>query len=312
MGILDIFSGRPGRDAAIWGAGLQQQGLDQQRGYLGQGAKLGLAELGQGYQQGRTDVRAGYGGGLDTLKNTFNPAAAALRQNPATIRQYANQADRYYQPLAAGANRGFSAYGDAAGVNGAAGQDRARSNFRAGPGYNFMVNQGVNAATRAANASGMAASGNTLDATTRLGANLADQQWDDYMSRLSPYLNMAPQIAGQRAGIAQHAGDALTANNKSLADLYTGYGKDRAAAQLGQGTTLASMATGYGSNQAGIYGDLSRNLSNVTGAAIGQQTQLGTAGMMAGQAANQNAWDAGMQIAKLVAQTAGKASNPFA
>jgi hypothetical protein len=235
-----------------------------------------------------------------------------MNQNPQIITQYGANADAFYAPLGEEANRGFSAYGDAAGINGAAGQANARQNFQTGPGYEFMVNQGVNAAARAANATGMGASGNTLDATTRLGAHLADQEWDDYMAHLAPYLQLAPGIAGKRADIQTGMSDDLIANNAAIAGLYTGYGKDRAALAMGQGNTLASLATGLGTNKAGIYGDASRNLANITGAETAAITGQGQAAMLAGQAANQNTWNAGMQLATLAAGNADKVAKAFA
>ena len=312
MGVLDIFSGEPGRNTAIWSAANTQTGADKQRQYINTGSDFSLAALGAGAKQGRKDVTAQYNAGAKALGAGRNASLSVMNRNPALIQQYGAQADSYYAPLAAEANRGYSAYGDAAGINGAAGQANARQNFQTGPGYEFMVNQGVNAAARAANATGMGASGNTLDATTRLGAHLADQEWDDYMAHLQPYLNLAPTIAGKRADIQTGMSDDLTANNAALASLYTGYGKDMGALRMGQGNTLASLATGLGTNKAGIYGDASRNLANITGAETAAITGQGQAGMQAGQAANQNAWNAGMQVANLVASNAGKATKAFA
>jgi hypothetical protein len=312
MGVLDIFSGDTGRNTAIWGAGTTQSGANQQRGYLGQGAAQSLSALGAGAGQARRDVMNFDNTGLRHLNDGRLTSLAAINRNPDIIRQQGARADAFYAPLGAEANRGFDVYSDAAGVNGAAGQNRATQNFRAGPGYQFQVNQGVNAAARAANATGMGASGNTLDATTRLGSHLADQEWGDYMAHLAPYLNLAPQIAGKRADIQTGITDDLTANNAALAALQTGFGKDAAAVRLGQGNTLASLSTGLGSNRAGIYSDLSRNLSNVTGAETAALTNQGQAGLMAGQTANQNTWNAGMQLANLAAGNAGKVASAFA
>jgi hypothetical protein len=311
MGVLDLFSGKSGRNAAIWSAGNTASGLNQQRSDLTGGADLSLAALATGARDARLDINREYSGALGSLATGRDQSVGVLNANPALIKNYGAAADKFYAPLGAEANRGFSVYGDAAGVNGAAGQNRARENFRAGPGYEFMVNQGVNAATRAANATGMGASGNTLDATTRLGANLADQEWDDYMSRLNPYLNVAPTIAGKRADIQTGMSNDLIANNAALAGVYTGAGNSMAAARMGKGNTLASLASGLGSNQAGIYGDLSKNLSNVTGAATAQTTNAGQAGLLAGQTANANTWNAGMQLANLAVDAAGKFKNPF-
>jgi hypothetical protein len=299
MGLLDLFSGTNGRNAAIWSAGTTQGGADAQRGSLNTGANQGLAALGQGYNTARNDIQAASGSAQGVLRDYYQSNAIPYAQ------QAGAQAQGYFAPLGAEANRGFSAYGDATGVNGAVGRSNARENFQAGPGYEYMVNQGVNAASRAANATGMGASGNTLDATTRLGSNLANQEWGNYINRLNPYLNLAPAIAGQQAGAALRTGE-------TVSGLARDYGRDIAGLQVGAGNTLASLGSGYGSNQAGIYGDLSRNLSNVTGAETAAVTGQGQAGLLAGQTANQNTWNAGLQLANLAAGNAGKVANAFA
>jgi hypothetical protein len=355
MGVLDIFSGEDGRNTAIWGVGNTQAGANAQRQYLNTGAKQGvkaidtgatkaaatldagaklsLAALNKGAEQGRTDINTNYGLGADALTSGRDLSLAALNANPDIIRQAAATADSYYAPLGAEADRGFSVYGDAAGVNGAAGQDRATQNFRAGPGYQFQLAQGIDAATRAANAAGMTASGNTMTAAQTFGSGLADKEFSDYMTRLAPYLQLAPQIAGARAGIQTGMSDDLTANNTAISGLQTGYGKDTAALRMGQGNTLASLATGLGSNisnintglstnkanvysnagtnRANIYTGLGTGLSNVTGAETQAVTGQGQAGLQAGQTANQNVWNAGLEAAKLGVGNVDKIKSAF-
>ena len=217
MAFWDVFSGNAGRNTAIWGAQNQQAGLDKQLGYINTGATaankainsgttMSLAALNNANTQGRADVNTNYGQGLSALKGGLTAATNVMYRNPSILQGAAGKADAFYAPLGAEANRGYSAYGDAAGVNGAEGQARARENFQAGPGYEFQVDEATNAAVRAANAAGMTASGNTLDAVTRLGSNLADKEFDDYMAHLNPYLTLAPNIAGSRAGIQTQLG----------------------------------------------------------------------------------------------------------
>jgi hypothetical protein len=333
MPFWDIFSGESGRNMAIWAGNNTNAGAQQQRDYINQGTDLSLGALGMGTDRARGDLTQTTLNAQDMLGHGVQGALANLSVNDRNYRGLAGQgdqylvnagqqADAYYQPLGAGANAGFSAYGDAAGVNGAEGQTRARQNFQTGPGYNFARDEALNAATRGANAAGMTASGNTVDALSRLGNNLANQEWGSYVNRLSPYLGLAPQIAGARAGIAtntasqrtglgQRLADQLGQNQNNIAGLYTGYGKDLAGISQNYGNSLASMATGLGANQAGQYSDRARNLSNITGAETGTLTNLGQAGFNAGQQANANTWNAGMQVANLAADMFGKVKNPF-
>jgi hypothetical protein len=315
MGLLDVFGGEPGRNAAIWSAGTTQGGAQQQRGYLGQGANMSLAALGKGAAQGRKDLLGQTTGAQNALTAGRDAALAPLNANPDILRQYGNQADAFYAPLGATANAGFQSYADAMGVNGAGGYDRATGSFRTSPGYQFQVNQSTDQAARAAAAAGMAASGNTMRAVTERTQGLADKEWDDYLAHLNVYNTLAPQIAGQRAGIAQHTGDQLAANNLAISGLQSGYGRDVAGLKSNLGGSLASMDTGLGSNQAGIYTGLGQNLSNVTGAETAAITGQGQAGMLAGQQGQQNAINAGLSLAQIAATAAGKSNsikNPFA
>ena len=333
MGIFDLFSGSSGRNAAIWSAGNTQEGANKQRDYVTTGADQGLAALGAGYTQGRSDLTNAYNTAANTTMGQYgqsygqlgqgtNAAAANLGQTYNILSNYGQQADSYWQPLATQANTGYSQYGDATGVNGAQGYNRARTNFRTAPGYAFTVDEGVNAATRAANATGMGASGNTLDATTRLGSHLADQEWDDYLASLSPYLDKATDIAAARTGISQHTGDALAANQTNIANLYNQYGKDTAKLSSDYGTSLSNLATNtgsslsnlagnYGTGQSNIYTALGNSLSNITGAETNTITGQGQAGLTAGQTANANTWNAGMELANLLASVMGKSSSSF-
>jgi len=137
MGVLDLFSGTPGRNTAIWSAGTTAAGADKSRKYVQDYGKLSLADLDKGVATARGDVNTNYGAGANALAAGKTGALAALAPNAGIIRNAASTADSYYAPLATEANRGYSAYGDAAGTNGVAGQDRARDNFRAGPGYEW-------------------------------------------------------------------------------------------------------------------------------------------------------------------------------
>jgi hypothetical protein len=312
MGIWDIFSGESGRNTAIWSAQNTQAGADQQRRYLGTGAEQSLAALGAGDLQARSDLYGGNYGAQSALTQGLQGGYANLAGAQDTYRAYGASADAMYNPVLAGANAGYSAYGDAAGANGAAGQARARQNFQTGPGYGFARDEAVNAATRGAGAAGMAASGNTMDSLSRLGSNLANQEWGNYMNRLSPYLNLATGIAQQRAGLQGGIGASVAGTQKDMAGLTSGWGKDQAGMATGYGGALASLASGLGTKQAGLYSDLSRNLSNVTGAENAAITGQGQAGLMAGQTANQNTWNAGIQIADILASNANKISKAFA
>ena len=150
---------------------------------------------------------------------------------------------------------------DALGLNGANGNAAATGAFQAGPGYRWQVDQATDAAARKAASLGMAASGNTLDAITRLGSNLANQSYGSWMDRLN-------NVSGQ--GLS--AANSMNGNNQAIANIQNGGGKDtaglldRLGSQLGtldanQGNTLAGLRTGLGSGLAGLQSGMGRDMA---------------------------------------------------
>jgi hypothetical protein len=284
MAIWDVFSGRPGRQTAIW-SNNQLSGIhgDAQKALSG-GLDKSLASLGTAERGANTALSRGFESGAGALAGGHKAAVGNL-----------NEADRYYRPLAAIADRGYGAYGDASGANGAAGHARATTNFRAGPGYQFMVDEALDGVARKAAALGMAGSGNTLQALSDRAGSMADQEWDDYLAGLNVYNTLAPQLANQRAGLKTH-----------LADEATGYGRDRAGLRSGMATQQASLASGMGANRANLYSQSGNKLADL-GVDIGRMNVgAGQAGMMAGQQASANALNAGLSLAQLGADMFGR------
>jgi hypothetical protein len=127
---------------------------------------------------------------------------------------------------------------DALGINGPEGTARAQSQFSAGPGYQFAFDQAQKAAIGGANAAGMAPSGNTLDALTRLGTNYGNQAWQQYLDNLNRQLGLQAQVGTSAA--AGKAGAQLTGGT-GAANLYGA-----------TGSKLADLLSGTGVNAAGI------------------------------------------------------------
>jgi hypothetical protein len=156
-----------------------------------------------------------------------------------------------YDPIIARATAGANLYDDALGINGAGGNQRAVDAFQVGPGYQFALNQGQQAAQRAASAGGMLASGNTLAALTRFGQGLANQEYDGWLDRLSPYADREAQGIGAKAGtIGQLAPIAMNASGQRV-DLTGAVVQGIAGANnqfaQGQEANAASKAAGFGS-----------------------------------------------------------------
>lgn len=185
-----------------------------------------------------------FGGGYDDaaqakiqgLNAGYNQASGLYDQGRGALNTNYAAALAPFQTVMNGANAGANAYGDATGANGPAGFDRATANFRADPGYQYSVDQGLKAVDRGAAARGMLRSGNVLTAEQTLGSNLADQQYGNYVSRLQPYLGQQLGAAGGTATVNMGLGNNLNTsfgNQGNLAyNTQAGIGNAQAAADI--------------------------------------------------------------------------------
>jgi hypothetical protein len=121
----------------------------------------------QGLQQGYNELSGLYGQGRDALTSS------------------AGKASDLYSNLLSSYGPGAQAYGDAAGANGQAGYARAKTNFQTDPGYQFTMDQGLQALQRTHAAAGNLASGNADADTLKYATGLADQGYGNYVQRLA-------------------------------------------------------------------------------------------------------------------------------
>lgn len=248
MGLFDALTGSASKKAAQQNAALINQGLTAGADALTTGANnaittLGtrdagtaLSALGQGYGQARTDLGGQYG----------------------QTQGYLGQLGNLYNPLVQQGGRAYSAYSDAIGANGAAGNARATENFQAAPGYQYALNEALGAVQRSAASRGMAAGGNTSADLLRTATGLADQGYQQYVNNLKGGTDLYTQgLAGR--------GQAL---------------QGQATASQNQGTALAALGTGYGTNAAntftnaaGIQSGLGQGVANLWGNATNALVQ---------------------------------------
>lgn len=138
-----------------------------------------------------------------------------------------------YQPFISTGQNALSSMADFSGLNGQGAADAALAGFRASPSYQFNLDQGLKAVDHGAAAQGMLRSGETLRAEQTLGANLASNEFGNYMNRLSGIAGMGLQGAG--------LGNQSTSTYDGLL--------------TGTGGQQASTAANAGMNQASIYGN---------------------------------------------------------
>lgn len=139
---------------------------------------------------------------------------------------------------------GQTAYANATGVNGAAGYADAMSSFNTDPGYDWAMDQGTQAVMRNQAATGQLASGGTNVDLQNYAQGQADQQWQQYVTNLQPFIGASTtnaQTAGA-IGSSQATTDANAASQ--LANLAwsenTGIGNANANATLAGAQTNAN------------------------------------------------------------------------
>jgi hypothetical protein len=250
-----MFSGRAGRLAGIWAATQAQQDAAERQRAIDAGKAEGLAALGRG-REGSLEF---LGDGMDAARPQFQ--GAIDRFNPYV--QDGRAADTMYQ--------------GSLGLGGDAARDSAVAAFRAGPGYQFRVDQAGDAIARRQSALGALGSGNTMAAISDRAGNMADQEYGGWQDRIRGIGDRGFAATGAQAGIQQ-----------GLGNLEAQYGRDR-----------AGVSTGFAGLESGLLqGSTGQTLAN-----IGQRSQTvtgaGTGALMAGQTAAQNRMNFGMQLGSL-------------
>jgi hypothetical protein len=294
---------------------MQMQAQQQAQQALQQGQQQSISALGDAYKTGRTDVtsaipqqtgalqtgyntagqaiQGGLQGSLSALGQGYNTAGGALGTGYNTARSDIAGGVAAFDPYYQTGTQANTAYGNALGLNGAEGNAAATQAFQTSPGYQFAVDQASQNAMRRAGAMGMLGSGNTADALTRLGSNLANQEYGNYLNRLQGLGAQGMQAAGAKYQGAADSANLATNYGGNTAALATDYGKNTANAYDAYGTRGADLATGLGTNLANVYGGSANTLAGLASGYGQNQAQV-----YQGTAANQaNTLMQGSQLA---------------
>ncbi|WP_018184708.1 hypothetical protein [Kaistia granuli] len=156
-----------------------------------------------------------------------------------------------YAPLSDTYNRGSSLYADALGLNGADGNGRAAGAYQTGPGYQFATDQAIQALERRAGAQGRLGSGQTGLDTLSAVYGLADQDYGNWLERLSGYDGKALGAADSQAG---------------LYGAKAGMGYDAGVTKAGYGWNAATGAAGA---QSDFLKGKDQTGANIIGTALG-------------------------------------------
>ncbi len=123
--------------------------------------------------------------------------------------------------------------------------------FQATPGYQFMLDQGIDAIDGSAAARGNVFSGATMKAAQEYGTGLANQEYGTYLNRLTGQAAQGQSAAGN---IATAGANYTSGAGNALANM----GNAQAAGYIGQ----ANAFSGGISNAIGAYGYMNRNALN--------------------------------------------------
>lgn len=258
-------------------------------------------DLGRGYDAGTGAISGGANSALGYLDTGANSAIGTLQSNGGAYAPLSALADQY--------GKGAGLYADALGINGAEGTARAQGAFTAAPGYQYQLDQGIDAINRRANAAGMLAGGNADRDAIAYASNLANQGYNNWLSNLSGYnglqLNATQGAAAGNAGI-----------NNTIAGIQSGLGQSKAGVASNEGSSLANLAQQYYGNAAGLStGEntaLGQNIANwqtlgnnMVQNFAPQVTKTYSDAANAEMAGSANFWNLGLAGAKAAAGAAG-------
>src|SRR4029079_10889514 len=135
------------------------------------------------------------------------------------------------------------------------------------PGYNWALDQSIEAAKRGAAGQGNLQSGNFLTDLQNRGEGLASQNYFNYLNALNPYFGLSGTAAAGQLGVANGQGAVAgqqasfaTGLGSQLTDLATNRGTQLSNAAIGRGSALSNIATGTANNIGNAYLNQGQNI----------------------------------------------------
>lgn len=180
------------------------------------------------------------GAGLASAGVAANAATSAANKNDALEKSIYDQNTANLNPFLTTGTSANTAQANFLGLNGAQPQSQAYNNYLNSTGYNFTVNQGINAITGNQAASGLLKSGSTLKALDTYGEGEAQTFGNNYLNQLSGLSGQGVAAGGAIAGVGENYAGQVSANNNSAA---TNVGN---AAIAGANTTNGLISNGLG------------------------------------------------------------------
>jgi hypothetical protein len=213
--------------------------------------------FGSGYQDAANATKTGLTTGYNQATPLFQQGREALTAG------YTSALDPYNKILQQTAP-GVNAYGTALGLGG----DPAavQKQLEATPGYQFNLDQGLQAIDRSAASRGLTTSGNTLAAEQKYGAGLASQTYNDYVTNLARFLPQELAAAGGAANAYTGGANAISGSlgNQAILGYNTqaGIGNAQASADVAQQNAQNSFLGGVANLGTKLLGNVNYNPSS--------------------------------------------------
>lgn len=206
-----------------------------------------------GLDSGKATSKAA-GQNVDYLAGLIRRGTNYINTGEQKSGDYLTQAAGQFQPWQQTGTAANSMVANALGLNGAEGNAAATGAFQTSPGYDFNLNQQLQAAERGAAAGGMTASGNLLTALQDRASGVANQEYGNWLDRLIGQSGQGLQAAGGTAGgLTNLAGLYQDTNRQrlgldaSVVQGLMGLTNQYAAGQEAQSQGLANLGSGLGS-----------------------------------------------------------------
>jgi hypothetical protein len=150
--------------------------------------------------------------------NAANTAASTAAANNALQKQIYDQNSANEQPYIAAGDTANTALQGFLGLGGdPAATQKAFNDYLNSTGYQFNLNQGLDAVTQSKAASGLLGSGSTLEALDNYATGEADQYGQQYVGDLQNVVGTGTSAANALSGTGQSYANAVSSNNNSAA-----------------------------------------------------------------------------------------------
>jgi hypothetical protein len=178
--------------------------------------------------------------GMDMARGYTDDSLAEMDTALGDALGHSQQAADIYRPYADVGQQSLTQLSNLYGLNGQEAAQTAMQGFETSPGYQFRLDQGVQALDRSAAASGSLYSGRQGKALTEYGQGVGSQEYGNYISGLSGLMSQGYQGAQGLSGVVLGQGDAIMGNAANRANIRSG----GMSAALGQNTQIGQAEAG--------------------------------------------------------------------